>query len=279
MPQLDEPPTGLFDVSREPRGPATLKEALAQGPPTAEQIDAAVERASRPRRQETIPLPPAVFARLCPGCRSLDGEHDFGPTCTLPPPEAVGEPEAFPVPQHLPSCRSDGMDWWCEPGCPVRDALFGSKAGSIYSRFLSSLVAPGTRRAYQGDLVLFARWLGLEPSAATERLVQAGWVEGPKLVQRWLEELRAQGLSTSVRNRRLAALKAIVKFALDTEVCTWSLQIAGERSKRTALSPDGVRYAGMQEALAHTARRFTQEQLLDLLQPQEVSCLRFTREH
>jgi hypothetical protein len=22
-------------------------------------------------------------ARLCPGCRSLDGEHDFGPTCTL----------------------------------------------------------------------------------------------------------------------------------------------------------------------------------------------------
>lgn len=21
--------------------------------------------------------------RLCPGCRFLDGEHDFGPTCTL----------------------------------------------------------------------------------------------------------------------------------------------------------------------------------------------------
>lgn len=21
--------------------------------------------------------------RLCPGCRSLDGEHDFGPTCTV----------------------------------------------------------------------------------------------------------------------------------------------------------------------------------------------------
>jgi hypothetical protein len=23
--------------------------------------------------------------RLCPGCRMLDGEHDFGPTCTCTP--------------------------------------------------------------------------------------------------------------------------------------------------------------------------------------------------
>ena len=30
--------------------------------------------------------------RLCPGCRMLDGEHDFGPTCTL-----VVEEEDMPV--------------------------------------------------------------------------------------------------------------------------------------------------------------------------------------
>lgn len=191
-----------------------------------------------------------------------------------PPPGAgVGSP-----PPTAPAPRSEAITPEDAPQVVAVAQTFQG-APSLYSRFLSSLEAPATRRAYQGDLGLFARWLGLEPAAATDRLVQAGWMEGAKLVQRWLEELRAQGLSTSVRNRRLSALKAVVKFALDAEVCSWSLQIAGERNSRSAaVSSDGIRYAGMQEALSHTARRFTQEQLLDLLQPQEVSCLRFTRE-
>mgnify|MGYP001563591591 CR=1 FL=1 len=31
-------------------------------------------------------------ARLCPGCRSLDGEHDFSPTCTLTHPVTSDPP-------------------------------------------------------------------------------------------------------------------------------------------------------------------------------------------
>lgn len=31
-------------------------------------------------------LHPVGTSRLCPGCRSLDGEHNFGPTCTLEEP-------------------------------------------------------------------------------------------------------------------------------------------------------------------------------------------------
>ncbi len=26
------------------------------------------------------------------------------------------------VKHHVGSCASDGMDWWCLPGCPVREA-------------------------------------------------------------------------------------------------------------------------------------------------------------
>lgn len=59
-------------------------------------------------------------ARLCPGCRSLDGEHDFGPTCTLAD-ERMGELECdcgrrTPAPLEASSgmivrCRGCGKIW------------------------------------------------------------------------------------------------------------------------------------------------------------------------
>lgn len=235
------------------------------------------ERAAHPRSVSPPPDPGVRPARP-DGPQSLPPGGGLG---SMPsPPPGAGTAES--APPTAPAPRSEAITPEDAPQVGVT-AQEVSGAPSLYSRFLASLEAPGTRRAYQGDLGLFARWLGCEPASAMEGLVQVGEEACSKIVQRWLNELRAQGLSVSVRNRRLAALKALVKFASDAEVCGWNLQISGERSQprsniSSGITPDGIRYAGMQEALSSTARRFTQEQLLDLLQPQEVACLRFTRE-
>ncbi len=46
-----------------------------------------------------------MLPRICPGCRSLDGEHDFGPGCTL-------NEEA---PYVCPGCHAVAEP--CLPGC------------------------------------------------------------------------------------------------------------------------------------------------------------------
>lgn len=250
---------GLFAVNRQLR-PPSLAEALAGGPPTSEQIDAAVERATRPRRQEILPLPPAAFDRLCPGCRSLDGEHDFGPTCTL-------DPELEETPSHLPTCRSDGADWWCEKGCPVRDALFDRPkephswetvpagappsdvevvlgvpevpAGSpgegnlalpaaplgpadVRSYFLAGR-APSTRAAYASDLQHFARWRGLEIDQALSDFLTGSAAQAHATALGWLQAMTEAKLAPATVARRLASLRSFVELAAQLGVVTWTL--------------------------------------------------------
>ena len=49
------------------------------------------------------------LARPCPGCRSLDGEHDFAETCTL-------AAELDRMPYVCPGCHAVGEER-CAPGC------------------------------------------------------------------------------------------------------------------------------------------------------------------
>jgi hypothetical protein len=83
-----------------------------------------------------LPAPPsqptAGTPRLCPGCRALDGEHDFGPTCTL-----VGEPDDAP----LTFTDANGR-----PCALVVDVYNGDVAGH-YAQ-LPDLIAALTPRGY-----------------------------------------------------------------------------------------------------------------------------------
>ena len=62
---------------------------------------------------------PEGHERLCPGCRSLDGEHTFGVTCTLPREHATDCPESEP--------KLTDLEWLREElnHCCPEDYLWG----------------------------------------------------------------------------------------------------------------------------------------------------------
>lgn len=91
-------------------------------------------------------------------------------------------------------------------------------AQGFVEAFLGSLASKSTRRAYGAALAAWGKHLGTTPDDAATRLVRSG-EEGNGLVRRWLEGQEAVGESPSLRNQRLAALRALVRFA----GCPWQL--------------------------------------------------------
>lgn len=97
--------------------------------------------------------------------------------------------------------------------------------------YLSTL-SPHTRLAYDRDLMDFARHLGETDGLATvERLLGGGPGEANTVALGYKAALLQRGLSPQTVNRRLAALRSVVKLARVGGLIAWELEVRGEKAK------------------------------------------------
>ncbi len=118
----------------------------------------------------------------------------------------IGNPEHLPV---LPS-PSDGV-------------------GQLVFTFLTGR-SETTIRAYRRDLEDFRQFTGsVTVSLAAERLLENGSGQGNALAMRYRSHLLERGLQPATVNRRLAALRSLVKLARLFGLVTWELETPSVR--------------------------------------------------
>lgn len=88
-----------------------------------------------------------------------------------------------------------------------------------------------TVRAYRSDLEVFADWSGCDARSALEDLAASGAGPANMRVLRWRAEMIEAGLSPATINRRLAALRSVLKMAKTVGVISWSLDVPGVKSE------------------------------------------------
>lgn len=104
----------------------------------------------------------------------------------------------------------------------------------LLAELLADKRSPNTRRAYQKDLTdFFLVTTGQTPSPGlVAEFLSLERFSAIALVLKYKSRLIDRGLSEATINRRLAALKSLVRFAQKAGRCTWSLEeVTGERVK------------------------------------------------
>ncbi|MDD5068966.1 MAG: tyrosine-type recombinase/integrase, partial [Candidatus Pacebacteria bacterium] len=87
-----------------------------------------------------------------------------------------------------------------------------------------------TRMAYLGDLKDFAKFLGLEkPEDAIRGLFQNEPGRANELALKYRNNLKERGLKSNTINRRISAIRSIIKLARILGRISWSLEIGGEK--------------------------------------------------
>jgi integrase/recombinase XerC len=91
-----------------------------------------------------------------------------------------------------------------------------------------------TLQAYTDDLRLWAAWLGpaVPVDAAVEQLLQASAGEAHRQVLAYRASMVERKLSSATINRRLAALRSLVRLARMLGLVVWSLEVPGLRLER-----------------------------------------------
>lgn len=90
-----------------------------------------------------------------------------------------------------------------------------------------------TLRAYALDLRDFAAFVGsLSIEAAAEALLGRGHGAANELALSWRSNLLERGLTPATINRRLAALRSLVKLARTIGMVPWTLELAGVASAK-----------------------------------------------
>ena len=136
-----------------------------------------------------------------------------------------------------------------------------------------------TARAYAADFRAFGLFLSAPGAEAVEMLVTANKAEAFAVVLNWRNQMIEQGLSPATINRRLSALRSVVKLGRMSGVCDWSLEVdnVASESYRDTRGP-GVKAIKRMLALAikESARDYLMFRLLfDLgLRRSEVAGLR-----
>lgn len=86
--------------------------------------------------------------------------------------------------------------------------------------------SPTTIRAYRSDLLHFARFVGVETvDDAARTLLSGGRGAANLLGLRYRNAQRSEGLSPATINRRLAALRSLVKVGRMLDLIEWSLDV------------------------------------------------------
>ena len=91
--------------------------------------------------------------------------------------------------------------------------------------------SPLTVRAYQGDIRQFAEWCKVHPAQIADTLLGLTSAEGNGLVLRYRNSMIDSGTSSSVINRRLAAIRSLMDLANQVGVSTWRLSVKGVQSE------------------------------------------------
>lgn len=103
---------------------------------------------------------------------------------------------------------------------------------SLINQFLSKK-NQNTRRAYETDLVSFARFAGASSTVeAIDILCQAGAKRANWIFMQYRTSMEKENLSSATRNRRLSAIKSALKLARTVGIINWTLEITGEKVKR-----------------------------------------------
>ncbi len=98
-----------------------------------------------------------------------------------------------------------------------------------------------TRRGYLSDLGQFALWAKAPSShAAVDALLRMSPGVANRIVLGYQAHMVEAGLSSSTINRRLSAIRSMVRFGRKIGVITWSLDVEGVKSeaKRDMRGPD-----------------------------------------
>ena len=127
-----------------------------------------------------------------------------------------------------------------------------------------------TRAAYRLDLIAFAAFVGVpDASRAAQELLARGPGAANRLVLAYRARMLEQKLAPATINRRLAALRSIVKLARTFGMVAWALEIPGLRSApyRDTRGPGmaGVRAMLQAAALDRTPKGLRDHALLRLL--------------
>lgn len=88
-----------------------------------------------------------------------------------------------------------------------------------------------TLAAYRADLADFAQSLGLDTEAAAERLLGSGHGPANRIALAYRAHLLERGLSPATVNRRLAALRSLVKLAGTLGFVPWKLEVPSCKSE------------------------------------------------
>ena len=123
---------------------------------------------------------------------------------------------------------------------------------------------PHTLRAYRADLEDFARWLGApDLDTAAHRLLSDGPGRGNALGLAYRANLLDRQLAAATVNRRLAALRSLVKLARTIGLVAWTLEVPGLKTQayRDTRGP-GVK--GVRRILRATAARTDTKGIRDL---------------
>jgi integrase/recombinase XerC len=111
-------------------------------------------------------------------------------------------------------------------------SFFQVQQRDLLAELLADKRSPNTRRAYAKDLKdFFYSTAGVEPSAALiSEFLGLERFTAIALVLQYKAQLIEKGLSEATVNRRLAAIKSLVKYAQKVGKCLWSLEeVKGER--------------------------------------------------
>ncbi|WP_347357904.1 tyrosine-type recombinase/integrase [Bdellovibrio sp.] len=121
-----------------------------------------------------------------------------------------------------------------------------------------------TIKAYQADLECFRRFVGAGSiQDAIALLIQHGHGEANYLALAYKNSLVGQKLSPATVNRRLAALRSVVKLGATIGVIGWKLEVQGQKSEayRDTRGPDEV---GIRKIIAHLRKRTDRKGIRDL---------------
>ena len=100
-------------------------------------------------------------------------------------------------------------------------------APSLVQAFLAGR-SPRTLCAYRDDLAQFAAFAGASsPEEAAARLLSGGPGLANALTLGYRNHLRDRGLQAASVNRRLAAIRSLVKLARTLGLVTWGLEVSG----------------------------------------------------
>lgn len=115
------------------------------------------------------------------------------------------------------------------PTLPVHVQDDYSQSRNLLESFLSGRSGT-TLRAYQGDISDFTSFQGMtDPIIALEKLLAGGPGTANAQLLAYKADLMNRELKSATVNRRLAALRSVVKMARTLGMITWALEVAGLR--------------------------------------------------